>query len=195
MYEYNICGIVGQKLVDVCLSLLAYRSLWLKFLVLISFPCYAGFFNHPQLDTKEHDRLKHETRDRYQSWKESKVESNPNQENKMKNWGSIHPPPPTTPASSRQFITDTYLGVKPKAVPRPPPLPLLVSFCYSFTLWYKHLFSTLQYYNRIFNIHYNINTTIFFLKSFNTVILQWFETVFFHPSDLPRRTHLWQPVF
>ena len=121
VYEYNICGIVGKKLVDVCLSLLAYRSLWLKFLVLISFPCYAGFFNHPQLDTKEHDRLKHETRDRYQSWKESKVELNPNQENKMKNWGLIHPPSPTTPASLRQFITVTYLGVKPKAVPRPPP--------------------------------------------------------------------------
>ena len=66
---YFLCTsiIVGQKLVDVCLSLLAYRSSWLKFLVLISFPCYAGFFNHPQLDTKEHDRLKHETRDRYQS--------------------------------------------------------------------------------------------------------------------------------
>ena len=57
----------------------------------------------------------------------------------MKNWGSIHPPSPTTPASSRQFMTDTYLGVKPKAVPRPPPVPLLVSFCYSLTLWYKHL--------------------------------------------------------
>ena len=45
-------------------------------------------------------------------------------------------------------------------------------------------FSTLEYYNIIFNIHYNINTTIFFLKSFNTVILQWFETVFFtHPTS------------
>ena len=46
-------------------------------------------------------------------------------------------------------------------------------------------FSTLQYYNRVFNIHYNIDTTIFFLKSFNTVILQWFETVFFftHPTS------------
>ena len=140
-------------------------------MVLISFPCYAGFFNHPQLDTKEHDRLKHETRDRYQSWKESKVESNPNQENKMKNWGLIHPPSSTTPASSRQFITDTYLEVKPKAVPRPPPLPLLVFIAIIYPM-VQTSFSTLQCYNRIFNIHYNINTTIFFLKSFNTVILQ-----------------------
>ena len=43
-------------------------------------------------------------------------------------------------------------------------------------------FSTLQYYNRIFNIHYNINTTIFFLKSFNTII--WDSFFFFtHPTS------------
>ena len=49
------------------------RKLGVKFLVLISFPCFAGLFNHPKLDTKEHDHLKYKTRDKYQSWKESKI--------------------------------------------------------------------------------------------------------------------------
>ena len=59
----------GQRFVEDCLSLVAGKVrlsvtfLWLKFLVLISFPCFAGFFDHSQLDTREHDHLKHETRD------------------------------------------------------------------------------------------------------------------------------------
>ena len=59
----------GQRLVEVCLSLVAGKVrlsvtlLWLKFLVLNSFPCFAGFFDHPPLNTREHDRLKHETKD------------------------------------------------------------------------------------------------------------------------------------
>ena len=62
----------GQRLVEVCLSLVAGKVrlsvtlLWLKFLVLNSFPCFAGFFDHPPLNTKEHDRLKHETKDKRQ---------------------------------------------------------------------------------------------------------------------------------
>ena len=64
VYEYNICGIVEQMLVEVRLSLLGRKVrfsvtfLWLKFLVLILFPCYAGFFDHSQLDTEERDHLK-----------------------------------------------------------------------------------------------------------------------------------------
>ena len=72
--------------------------LWLKFLVLISFLCFAGLFDHPKLDTKEHDHLKHKTRDKYQYWKESKIGSTSNSKNKMTNWGSLHPPSPTTHA-------------------------------------------------------------------------------------------------
>ena len=62
----------GQRLVEVCLSLVAGKVrlsvtlLWLKFLVLNSFPCFAGFFDHPQLNTREHDRLKNETKDKRQ---------------------------------------------------------------------------------------------------------------------------------
>ena len=51
--------------------------LWFKFLVLISFPCFAGLFDHPKLDTKEHDHLKYKTRDKYQSWNEGKIGSTP----------------------------------------------------------------------------------------------------------------------
>ena len=64
VFEYNICGIVEQMLVEVRLSLLGRKVrfsvtfLWLKFLVLILFPCYAGFFDHPKLDTEERDHLK-----------------------------------------------------------------------------------------------------------------------------------------
>ena len=66
--------------------------LWLKFLVLISFLCFAGLFDHPKLDTKEHDH--HKTRDKYQYWKESKIGWTSNSKNKMTNWGSLHPPSP-----------------------------------------------------------------------------------------------------
>ena len=51
----------GQRLVEVCLSLVAGKVrlsvtlLWLKFLVLNSFPCFAGFFDHPPLNTREHN--------------------------------------------------------------------------------------------------------------------------------------------
>ena len=42
--------------------------LWLEFLVLIiSFSCFAGLLDHPKLDSKEHDHLKHRTRAKYQS--------------------------------------------------------------------------------------------------------------------------------
>ena len=42
--------------------------LWLEFLVLIiSFSCFAVLFDHPKLDSKEHDHLKHRTRAKYQS--------------------------------------------------------------------------------------------------------------------------------
>ena len=64
VYEYNICGIVEQMLVEARLSLLGRKVrfsvtfLWLKFLVLILFPCYEGFFDHPKLDTEERDHLK-----------------------------------------------------------------------------------------------------------------------------------------
>ena len=51
--------------------------LWLKCLVLISFPYFAGLFDLPKLDTKEHDYLKYKTRDKYQSWKERKIGSTP----------------------------------------------------------------------------------------------------------------------
>ena len=54
------------------------RKLGVKFLVLISFPCFAGLFNHLKLDTKEHDHLKYKTRDKYQSWKEGKIGWTPN---------------------------------------------------------------------------------------------------------------------
>ena len=80
--------------------------LWLKFLVLISFLCFAGLFDHPKLDTKEHDH--HKTRDKYQYWKESKIGWTSNSKNKMTNWGSLHPPSPiphyTRPASIRRCL-------------------------------------------------------------------------------------------
>ena len=80
------------------------RILWLKFLVLISFLSFAGFFDNPALDTKANDHFRHETRDKYQSWKESKIGLTPTSENKMKNWGSIRPPSPTTPAFIRWYL-------------------------------------------------------------------------------------------
>ena len=93
----------GQRLVEVCLSLVAGKVrlsvtfLWLKFLVLISFPCFVGFFDHPQLDTREHDHLKHETRDKRQETninlgKKEKLDRPPIQRIKWKNGvRSVHP--------------------------------------------------------------------------------------------------------
>ena len=63
------------------------RILWLKFLVLISFLSFAGFFDNPALDTKAHDHFRHETRDKYQSWKESKIGPTPTSENKNEKLG------------------------------------------------------------------------------------------------------------
>ena len=108
----------GQRLVEVCLSLVAGKVrlsvtlLWLKFLVLNSFPCFAGFFDHPPLNTREHDRLKHETKEKRQIsiLERKKIGSTPNSENKMKKWGSIRPPFPIKPASIRHLITVLYLG-------------------------------------------------------------------------------------
>ena len=93
------------------------RILWLKFFVLISFLSFAGFFDNPALDTKAHDHFRHETRDKYQSWKESKIGPTPTSENKMKNWGSIRPPSPTTRASIRWYLKVINLGRKPKTIP------------------------------------------------------------------------------
>ena len=72
---------------------------WLKFLVLISFPCFAGLFDHPKLDTKEHDHLKYKTRDKYQSWNEGKIGSTPIQriKGKIGVWSIRHPPPHPPP--------------------------------------------------------------------------------------------------
>ena len=116
------------------------RILWLKFLVLISFLSFAGFFDNPALDTKAHDHFRHETRDKYQSWKESKIGPTPTSENKMKNWGSIRPPSPTTRASIRWYLKVINLGRKPKTIPSSPSTntPAL-SLTKLSTLWYKHL--------------------------------------------------------
>ena len=116
------------------------RILWLKFLVLISFLSFAGFFDNPALDTKAHDHFRHETRDKYQSWKESKIGPTPTSENKMKNWGSIRPPSPNTRASIRWYLKVINLGRKPKTIPSSPSTntPAL-SLTKLSTLWYKHL--------------------------------------------------------
>ena len=87
-----------------------------QILVLISFLSFAGFFDNPALDTKAHDHFRHETRDKYQSWKESKIGPTPTSENKMKNWGSIRPPSPTTRASIRWYLKVINLGRKPKTI-------------------------------------------------------------------------------
>ena len=57
-------------------------------------------FNHPKLNTKKHDHLKHETRDKYQSWK-AKLDRPQIQGIKWKNWGSIRSPSPTPPTLER----------------------------------------------------------------------------------------------
>ena len=134
------------------------RILWLKFLVLISFLSFAGFFDNPALDTKAHDHFRHETRDKYQSWKESKIGPTPTSENKMKNWGSIRPPSPTTPASIRWYLKVINLGRKLKTIPSSPSTntPAL-SLTKLSTLW---------------NTNTILNTTFLWLQSYNTVILQ-----------------------
>lgn len=55
-------------------------------------------FNHPKLNTKKHDHLKHETRDKYQSWK-AKLDRPQIQGIKKKKIGvrSVHHPPPHLP--------------------------------------------------------------------------------------------------
>ena len=80
-------------------KILGSTFLWLKFLVLISFPCFAGLFDLPKLDTKEHDHLKYKTRDKYQSWNEGKIGSTPIQRIKWKIgvWSIRHPPPHPPP--------------------------------------------------------------------------------------------------
>ena len=142
------------------------RILWLKFLVLISFLSFAGFFDNPALDTKAHDHFRHETRDKYQSWKESKIGPTPTSENKMKNWGSIRPPSPTTRASIRWYLKVINLGRKLKTIPSSPSTntPAL-SLTKLSTLWYKHLLIQFLY-NTI------LNTTFLWLQSYNTLILQ-----------------------
>ena len=134
------------------------RILWLKFLVLISFLSFAGFFDNPALDTKAHDHFRHETRDKYQSWKESKIGPTPTSENKMKNWGSIRPPSPTTRASIRWYLKVINLGRKLKTIPSSPSTntPAL-SLTKLSTLW---------------NTNTILNTTFLWLQSYNTVILQ-----------------------
>ena len=104
------------------------------------FLSFAGFFDNPALDTKAHDHFRHETRDKYQSWKESKIGPTPTSENKMKNWGSIRPPSPTTRASIRWYLKVINLGRKPKTIPNSPSTntPAL-SLTKLSTLWYKHL--------------------------------------------------------
>ena len=134
------------------------RILWLKFLVLISFLSFAGFFDNPALDTKAHDHFRHETRDKYQSWKETKIGPTPTSENKMKNWGSIRPPSPTTRASIRWYLKVINLGRKLKTIPSSPSTntPAL-SLTKLSTLW---------------NTNTILNTTFLWLQSYNTVILQ-----------------------
>ena len=134
------------------------RILWLKFLVLISFLSFAGFFDNPALDTKAHDHFRHETRDQCQSWKESKIGPTPTSENKMKNWGSIRPPSPTTRASIRWYLKVINRGRKLKTIPSSPSTntPAL-SLTKLSTLW---------------NTNTILNTTFLWLQSYNTVILQ-----------------------
>ena len=161
------------------------RILWLKFLVLISFLSFAGFFDNPALDTKAHDHFRHETRDKYQSWKESKIGPTPTSENKMKNWGSMRPPSPTTRASIRWYLKVINLGRKPKTIPSSPSTntPAL-SLTKLSTLWYKHLLIQLNKFTVQSFFLYNtiLNTTIILYSCFS-------------PSDLPRRTHLVQTDF
>ena len=82
--------------------------LWLKFLVLISFPNFAGFFHHPKLIPRNTITLRIRPVTNINLEKQNKIGSTPNSENKMKNWGSIRPPSPTTPPSIRKFITLIY---------------------------------------------------------------------------------------
>ena len=162
--------------------------LWLKFLVLISFLCFAGLFDHPKLDTKEHDH--HKTRDKYQYWKESKIGWTSNSKNKMTNWGSLHPPSPiphyTRPASirrclktidapsfSRRCSKTINFGRKPKTVSFQTTTTLATLRKFS-QLLLSHLSCIIQYFNIYIYVHiyYSSNIIIFLLQSFNTVILQ-----------------------
>lgn len=102
--------------------------------------------------------------------KESKIRSTPNSENKIKNWGSIRTPSPPTPASRTLSRS---------------PLPCGTSIFY-------YYITVLQHYHRIFS--YILEQLYHYLKCCYTVILQYFETVFFYPSDLPHRAHLFQAV-
>ena len=147
------------------------RILWLKFLVLISFLSFAGFFDNPALDTKAHDHFRHETRDKYQSWKESKIGPTPTSENKMKNWGSIRPPSPNTRASIRWYLKVINLGRKPKTIPSSPSTntPAL-SLTKLSTLWYKHLL---------------IQLNKFTVQSFFSTIQSWIP----HACDYSLITH------
>lgn len=80
----------------------------------LDFIClFCRFFDHKKQDNKEHDHLKHETIEKYQSWIESKIGSNPNSENKVKHWDSICPHPPPPPSIS-QFIKFDCVGRKLK---------------------------------------------------------------------------------
>ena len=83
--------------------------------------------------------------------KESKIRSTPNSENKIKNWGSIRTPSPPTPASRTLSRS---------------PLPCGTSIFY-------YYITVLQHYHRIFSYFHH------YLKCCYTVILQYFETVFF----------------
>lgn len=85
-------------------------------------------FNHPKLNTKKHDHLKHETRDKYQSWK-AKLDRPQIQGIKWKNWGSIRSPSPTPPTLER--------NQKRFPVHRSPEDSFLTLACSSY-LWYKH---------------------------------------------------------
>ena len=76
VYEYNICRIVEQMLVEVRLSLLGRKVrfsvtfLWLKFLVFY-FPVMQVSSTTQSWIPRNAITLKHETRDKYQSWKEN----------------------------------------------------------------------------------------------------------------------------
>ena len=113
----------------------------------------------------------------------------------MKNCGSICPPSPTTPspASIRRHLAIINLGRKPYTVSCPlsttTPATLLLLFIYNNYLLLLQYSITIQ----SINLHYNGNT-IFFLQSFNTVILQIILDSCISPSDLPHRTHLLQTI-
>ena len=79
-------------------SMKAGYVLWLKFLVLISFPCFAGFFDHPKLIPRNTITLRIIPATNINLGKKSKLDRLPIQGIKWKIGGrSVHHPPPHTP--------------------------------------------------------------------------------------------------